>query len=334
MNRISDFGLPSDFGFRPSDFSRLPFLLVPRWAVDPWGTGVSQLARMVYDDQPLALLAPVDSATAHLAEQVVAKANLPLVCPICTDRSATLAGVSWMFSCAPTDEAIARVLVENVLRASGTLALLTGTDHESRMTARQVMREFSRRNRLPDFQFEMPPGASAYESQLTALQSSQPREVLIIAGAEDSAHLVRALREKLPATRLWGGPSFARARFQALAGSAAEGVRCPLLFAPDPAEAATAHFVEQFHAAHHYPPDYTAALTYDATRLLVEAIRRAGPNRSRVRDALAHLSPWSGVAGPIQFDGTGQNRRTNICMGIFQSGQLRQALPGAALSHL
>ena len=87
--------------------------------MDPWGTGVSQLTRMVYDEQPLALLGSVDSATTHLAEQVVAKANLPLVSPIATDKSVTLAGVSWMFSCAPDEAAIARVLVDAVLAAGG-----------------------------------------------------------------------------------------------------------------------------------------------------------------------------------------------------------------------
>ena len=103
-------------------------------------------------------------------------------------------------------------------------------------------------------------------------------------------------------------------------------MRCPLLFAPAPGDAAATRFVEQFQTAHPFPPDYTTALTYDTTRLLVAAIRRAGPNRARVRAALAQLTPWQGVAGLIQFDGTGQNRRTNICMGVFQNGLLRPAV--------
>jgi hypothetical protein len=174
-------------------FQTLRFRLVPRWAVDPWGTGVSQLTRMVYDEQPLALLGSVDSASTHLAEQVVAKANLPLVSPIATDKSVTLAGVSWMFSCAPSDAAIARALVDDIFatlnddassstRSSppkealegkseirnpksesgqshltsatsgkASLALLAGIDHESRMTTREVLKELSRRGRLPAF---------------------------------------------------------------------------------------------------------------------------------------------------------------------------------------
>jgi branched-chain amino acid transport system substrate-binding protein len=332
--RASNCGLPS------SNFQRLPFRLVSRWAADPWGSGVSQLARMVYEEQPLALLGSVDSATTHLAEQVVAKANLPLVSPIATDQSVTLAGVSWMFSCAPTDGAIARVLVDDILAClkptGGRLALLACTDHESRMTTREALKELSRRGHRPDFRFDVPPGAHAILQQMSALEAARPAAVLIVAGPEDSARLVRATRERLPLPAgsgrgqgklqtgcfLFGGHSMARTRFRDLAGLDAEGVRCPLLVVPDPADTNAARFRDQFAAGPQRPPDYTAALTYDATRLLIDAIHRAGPNRARIREALARSSPWPSLGGLIQFDGTGQNTRTNLCMATIRNGSL------------
>ena len=325
---------PSDSRLPASDFLRLPFRLIPRWSVNPWGTGVSQLARMVYDEQPLALLGSMDSATTHLAEQVVAKAQLPLVSPIATDKSVTFAGVSWMFSCAPGDDAVARVLVEAVqaeLKSpAGKTVLLATTDHESRMTARELMRQLSRGGRRPDFRFDVPPGAMDIVQQLQATTEAKPAVVVIIASAEDSARLTQAVREKVGTAAIFGGESMGRRRFTELAGSAAEGVRFPLLFVPNSADTTTAHFIERFTSEHHRPPDYTAALTYDATRLLVEAIRRAGPNRARIREALAQLSPWPGIAGTIHFDGTGQNTRTDLCLGTIRNGAV---LPMTAPSN-
>jgi branched-chain amino acid transport system substrate-binding protein len=356
----------SDAGRGTSDFQQLPFRLIARWAVDPWGTGVSQLSRMVYDAQPLALLGSVDSASTHLAEQVVAKAQLPLVSPIATDKTATLAGVSWMLACAPSDAAIARVLVHGLLaalpdqfetrppesRTRARLALLSTTDHDSRMTTRELLKELSRRGRLPDFRFDVPAGAADVTRQLAALAQARPAAVLIIAGAEDSARLVRALRTAWttntvhlsPNARegagragegetrclIFGTHTLGRTRFLDLAGQAAEGVRFPLLFVPDKTDPVTAHFIQQFTRARGHPPDYAAALTYDATRLLIEAIRRAGPNRARIRDALVQLSPWQGIAGPIQFDGTGQNSRTNLCMAIIRGGSIVPLPPASS----
>jgi branched-chain amino acid transport system substrate-binding protein len=308
-------------------FKDLPFRLAPRWSVDPWGTGVSQLARMIYDERALALLGSIDSSSTHLAEQVVAKAQLPLVSPVTTDKSVTLAGVSWMFACAPTDDAIARVLVADVLGAlqgtSNKLVLLSATDHESRMTAGEVLKAFSRQHHPPDFRFEVPPGARTFTNRMEAVEHARPGVVLIIARAEDAARLARAVRERIPACALFGNHSMGCSRFVELAGRSAEGVRFPLLFVPNPADPTTARFLDQFARQHQYPPDYTAALTYDATRLLLEAIRRGGLNRAHIREAIVHLSPWMGITGTIRWDGTGQNTRTNVGMGLIHNGLVR-----------
>lgn len=320
---------------------QLPFRLIPRWAVDPWGTGVSQLTRMVYDEQPLALLGSVDSASTHLAEQVVAKANLPLVSPFATDASITLAGVPWIFTCAPSDDAIAHALVDAILAShTGTasahssfvtpgaaagaehpsLVLLSTTDHESRMTARAMLRELSRRGGLPNLRLEIAAGSTDLAPHLAATVAAAPSAVVIVAGIEDAARLARAVRAELGSVALYGGPSLARRRFAELAGPAAEGIVVPALFAPNGDDAAATDFVARFTAARGHAPDFSAALAYDATRLLTLAIRRAGPNRARIRQALIDLSPWTSITGTIAFDGTGQNRAPVVPLGRIHEG--------------
>jgi branched-chain amino acid transport system substrate-binding protein len=314
-----------------SSFHSLPFRLIPCWSVDPWGTGVSQLTRMVYQEQPLALLGSVDSASTHLAEQIAAKANLPLLSPVATDKSITLAGVSWMFCCAPSDPAIARTLVDGMVATrDGRLALITCTDHESRMTAREVLREMARRSRMPDLRLEVVPGAAALKAQLDALSKARPATLVVVAGPEDAARIVRAVHnlflqehqaQHFPVA-VFGTHTMSRQRFRELAGAAAEGVHFPLLLQPHSANTATGLFVDTFTQSRGHAPDYAAVLAYDATRLLIEAVRRAGPNRARIRDTLAQLSPWSGLAGEIHFDGTGQNTRSDLLMGTIRDGAL------------
>ena len=298
---------------------------------------------MVYDEEPLAVLGSVDSASTHLAEQIVAKANLPLVSPIATDPSVTLAGVPWMFACAPSDAAVARVLVDAILqcalsiRADGSgikgppprLVLLAATDHESRMTSREVLRELSRRQRPPDFRLELSTRAGALDHLLATLAEIEPQVMLIVSGADDAARLVRALHANtgspgnpLSAAAIFGSQAMGRTRFLELAGDAAEGVRFPLLAMSAPDDADAIGFIEAFTAARGHAPDYATILTYDATRLLLAAIRKAGPNRDRVRSALIGLSPWPGMGGTIRFDGTGQNTRTRLALATIRRGCL------------
>jgi len=75
---------------------------------------------------------------------------------------------------------------------------------------------------------------------------------------------------------------------------------CPTGTGPDP-------FDRRFSESCGVKPDFTARYAYESTRLLVAAIRRAGLNRARIRDALRGLSPWKGVAAAIEWDNLGRN---------------------------
>jgi len=157
---------------------------------------------------------------------------------------------------------------------------------------------------------------------LQGAAGAHPAAVLVLADATDSARVTRALRAQQGAVTVFGGQAMGRARFLELAGPTGEGVRFPVLFAPGATDPTTDHFTVRFAAARGHEPDYAAALAYDSTRLLVEAIHRAGPNRARIREALVQLSPWSGIAGRITFDGTGQNHSTGVRLGTIQQGKV------------
>jgi hypothetical protein len=54
---------------------------------------------------------------------------------------------------------------------------------------------------------------------------------------------------------------------------------------------------------------------------LIDAVRRAGLNRARIRDALVQLSPWAGVTGTIQWDRTGSNVRA-VKLATIEDGRI------------
>lgn len=303
-----------------------PFRLAPCWAGNPWSTGVARLFKLVYEQNVVAVLGSIDGASTHLAEQVVAKAGVPLVSPVSTDASVNLAGVSWMFSCAPHDTAIAQCLAEAVLRevgpgpAASGVALVNATDHDSRSLAAELLRALAARHRTPADRFEFTPGGDTFEVQLRALTATDPALLLLIADAEDSARFLKALKRAGSVIPVLGGPALGQRRFRQLVGDAAEGVRfpalaeCPAL--PSHGETSQPRnneaFDERFSQETGHPPGPQALLAHDATRLLLDAIGRAGPDRSGIRQALRDLSPWHGRAGLITFDGLGRNTRSHL----------------------
>jgi branched-chain amino acid transport system substrate-binding protein len=63
-------------------------------------------------------------------------------------------------------------------------------------------------------------------------------------------------------------------------------------------------FVEKFKTRHGGgAPDALAALGYDAARVLIDAIKRAGSDDPRaIRDALAQTKDFPGITGTITLD--------------------------------
>ncbi len=295
---------------REGGYKGKPFRLAAGWSENPWRAGAAFITRMAFQDRVWAIIGSIEGAGTHLAEQVVAKALLTLVNPVATDRSIHGAGVPWMFSIVQGDDRHAAVLARAL--AGRTIVTMKATDHDSRAFAAFFKTACSSekvRTRLEvEFEAAKPDLSEAARSAASAATDT----VVVIAGARDSARAVRALRAAGYGGAIAGGPWFGRAIFAQEAGGAAEGALFPLAAQP------TAEFARAFNARFGREPDYAAACAYDAVRVVVAAVRKTGLNRSRIRDAMAGLTPYAGASGRIEWDETGQNRRAPVLAKIEQ----------------
>jgi ABC-type branched-subunit amino acid transport system substrate-binding protein len=293
---------------RAGGFRGIPYRLVPAWSENPWGTGVARVARLVYDDRVWAIVGSIDGATTHLAEQVVAKARVTLLSPVAVDGTVNLANVAWTFSClpqhGPQTDRLGRAIADSI--GNGSLTLLSATDHDSRVFARALERFLVARGLAPRHHLEFEPGVEQCTALVERVIASKPDAVAILAGPRDSARIAASLREHDARVEVFGGPAMGRRSFLERAGPAAEGVQFPLLCDP---EALSGEFASRFASRFGRSPDCAAVQAYDAVHLLAAAVERAGLNRARIRDAVRELSPWSGVAGSIDWNPVGQNRR-------------------------
>ncbi len=326
--------------------SGLPVRLVPGWSESPWAGGVNRVTRMVYEDKVWAILGSIDGAATHLAEQVVAKAFVPLVSPGSTDKTVSFAGVPWIFTLLPEDDVQAAAIAGHLAATPGArpITLVSGTDHDSR-AASVEMHAALKHAGLPlaaDLQCT-PDAADAADvaGQIAVRGSPSPHgtpgalpgagfapgsssppaagAVVLLASPAASARLVMALRAAGFRGTILGGSNLARRGFLEPAGAAAEGAVFPLLH--DPASPAWIRFARAFAARFSREPDFAAGAGYDALRLTAEAARRGGLNRPRILDALRALCPFPGVTGEIRFDNLGRNLRP-VILGTLRDGKL------------
>jgi ABC-type branched-subunit amino acid transport system substrate-binding protein len=271
---------------REGGYKGKPFRLVTAWSENPWAGGISRLAQISYDEDVRAVIGSIDGTSTHLVEQVAAKALFPVVDPGSTDRTVNLAPVPWIFSCLPSDRDIAAAIGSAVIRP---FVIVRGTDHDSRA----LSKEFERWLALHDL---VPARVVDYVANVPELDLDV-RTLVILAPPAASVTLVRELRRAHPDTNVLGGPAMGRSAFVEDAGGAAEGIRVPLLAAAPP---------------DHPDWDYGAVQAYDAVRLLTSAIRTAGLDRERIRDALRAMSGW---------DAFGRNTRP-VRLGTIKSGRI------------
>jgi ABC-type branched-subunit amino acid transport system substrate-binding protein len=303
---------------RAGGYKGLPFRLISGWSDNPWGTGISKVVRMVYVDKVWAIIGGIDGPSTHLAEQVVAKARLPLLSPSSTDKTVNLANVPWMFSCLPADHLQAPILAQAVALHIGQkpFILVSAVDHDSHLFTVELTRSFAQYKLLPSYQFEFEPKEKDFTELADIIIETKAHTLVLIAGAEQSAHIISAVRERNFAGTIFGGPCMGRRSFFEEAGKAAEAVIFPLLYTP---RKESDGFEKKISSRFGYRPDYLAAHTYDTVKLLIDAIHKAGLNRARIRDAVRDLSPWAGVTGAVRWDKLGGNSRT-VQLGTVKAG--------------
>jgi ABC-type branched-subunit amino acid transport system substrate-binding protein len=284
------------------------FRLIGVWSEDPWGSGISQVVRMVYQEDIRALVGSMDGATTHLAEQVVVKARLVLVSPVSTDKTVNLANVPWVFSCSPGDDRLADVLGAALADRLGRrpIAILSATDHDSRQAVVELLKKLARLGIVPELHMEFEPGSEQLAALIEQVDAGDAEALVLLAGPTDTARLAILARKRMPRIELFGGPAMGRASFMERAGPAAEGVIFP---SACDVGAFSGSFARTFEKRYGRRPGCEAALTYDAIRLVVAAIEKVGLNRARIGAAMRTLSPWTGAAGVVDWDALGRNLR-------------------------
>lgn len=82
---------------------------------------------------------------------------------------------------------------------------------------------------------------------------------------------------------------------------------------PDMARPATQQFTSRFRDLFHEEARSTAAMTYDAVKIVAEAITRAGSlDGAKIAHAIGETKGYDGVTGTLSFNGSGDPRRTGV----------------------
>jgi branched-chain amino acid transport system substrate-binding protein len=274
--------------------------LVPRDQSGPWGRASNEIVHLVYEDQAVAILTSLDGASAHLAEQVGNRAGIPIV-TLSTDPTTTQINLPWIFRLGPTDAQQARAFARDiyVARKLKRVILITENGHDGRVGGEEFQKAARALNAPPVIQLVIDPADWNPDSVTRQIAAQRPDALVFWTGPEIAGRLVPAFRKAFRSAPVYLGQEAPQGKL--------DQENIWIVVARLAASPLRESFDQRYRARAGTSPTSAAARAYDAVRLLAAALRRSGPNRARLRDALAALSSYAGVSGVIAFDHAGND---------------------------
>lgn len=253
----------------------------------------------------VAIVGPQYSRNALPVASLAENARVPMIAPMGTHPGIT-AGRHWVFRVNYTDAFQAVVMARwaaEGLHARRAAILYEESAPYSRSLADQFTSEFTRQQgTVVAREGYTRDRASDFSAALARIARTRP-DIMVLPNElpDDTLQMTQARAAGITAPFLLGD----FVDIGVMSGiPAARGLYTTQHWYPEsPAPEARA-FVQRFSAATGHAPKVTAASTYDAFRLLFDAMQRAGTTEAtRLRDALSATAGFRGVTGPLRFAG-------------------------------
>jgi branched-chain amino acid transport system substrate-binding protein len=167
-----------------------------------------------------------------------------------------------------------------------------------------------------------------FSSQLTKIIRSGAEVLFTPQYYNEVALIVQQAHELGWNKPIVGSDSWGSAETVELCGKECYGLFFSTHYAAAGATGATKAFIERYKKKYGYVPDDVAALTWDALRIVQEAIRSCGKitghaktDRQCVRDALAKIKEFDGITGKMTFTEDGDPIKCAVVVRISDKGE-------------
>ncbi len=145
-----------------------------------------------------------------------------------------------------------------------------------------------------------------FKSTLTKIKSQNPDVVFVPGYYQEVGMIIKQARELGLTVPFLGGDGWDSAKLPEIGGAQAlNNSFFSNHYSPDDNSPAVKTFVEAYKKEYNQTPDAFAALSYDATMMVIEAIKRANSaDPVKIKDELAKTKDYQAVSGLITFNAT------------------------------
>jgi branched-chain amino acid transport system substrate-binding protein len=269
------------------------------------GQCATVVRKLIGQDKVVGLLGDATSSATLEGAPIAQNSKIPMITPTATNPKITEVG-DFIFRVCFLDEFQGRVLARfarETLKAK-TAAILTDVKQDYSVDLTRFFKEeFTKNGGSITREQSYSTGDTDFRAQLTTLRAAKSDVVFVPGYYQEVSLIVKQARQVGLTMPFIGCDGWANQSLLTIGGKALDGCYLTNHFSPDDPAPAVQKFVEKYKSKYGSIPDTFAALGYDAARILMDAIKRAGSAEpGAIRDALVKTSGFEGCTGTIGFD--------------------------------
>ena len=261
--------------------------------------------RLVSQDKVVAIIGEATSGRSKIGAQIAQQNKIPMLTSSATNPDVTKVG-NYIFRACFIDpfqgQVMAKFMIENLKLKKA--AVLRDVKNDYSVGLSDVFKEELKKmggEIVDDIAYQE--GDIDFKSQLTSIKTKNPDVIFVPGYYNEVALLAKQLKEMGMKQILLGGDGWSSPKLYEIAKDAMNGHYFSNHYTTESTDPKTVQFVKNFKAKYNEDADVMAALAYDATYMMVEAIKNAKEiTPDAIRDGLARIKDFKGVTGNITMN--------------------------------
>jgi branched-chain amino acid transport system substrate-binding protein len=300
-------------------FNGRPFQLIVKSMEGPWGTGSKQAVDLIFNDQVWALLGSHDGRNGHLVEQAATKSIVVFVSAWSSDPTLSQAFVPWFYNVIPTDIQQGKMLCDDIYSSGkiSKVAVISDQSYDSKQSVKGFFRVHDQLGKTRPAQFVYEDYSGNDDLLAEDIQKSDAGAVILFCQPAVSFRIISLLKAKKLDQVIYASVSVLNEDI--LRAEQLKKFNGVLVPAGNWSTDNSMKFAKAYYREFNRQPGMVAFYSYDATSLLIEAIKKCGSNDREVIEKTISSITFNGLTGQISFDKSG-NRSDAMRVKPVQDG--------------
>lgn len=261
--------------------------------------------RLITQDKVVAIVGEFTSGRSKIGGQIAQENKIPMLSPGATNPDVTKIG-NYIFRSCFIDPfqgyAMAKFMTENLKLKKAAILRDVKNDYSVGLakTFAENLKKFGGEV-VADVSYQE--GDVDFKSQLTSIKSKSPQAIFIPGYYNEVALIAKQARELGMKQALLGGDGWSSPKLHEIAKDAIDGGYFSNHYSTESKDPITLEFIKNYKAKYNEEPDVMAALGYDGTKLMLQAIKDSKTFKpDDIRNALASIKDFHGVTGKMAMD--------------------------------